>query len=293
MTPPAPAAAWAVCLCLVAPLGYGLAEQAVAAARGASAADPQIANQIGTFLTGEHRPNRPRGVMLGISGGWCAFEGADDGPPAVLPVAAIGQGLHELYPYLGDIVAGRPDFILIQSTALVTASAPPSPYRVARRRLRERFLSPLLRRRAAFKEGVVAGAGHDICARLAQPHDRWDREVSTDIAWISQDLGDSSRERLRQELARLIDSGIPILVFAQPRNRHSAAYHRLLDDRVDALLRPLGDRRRALTMLRYPEIEPDESFYEPLHLAPAGAAAFRRRLFADIDRVLDGGAGGR
>ena len=120
MTRPAPPAAWAIAAILISPLLYTSAELAVVAAHGLSwSADDEVSRRIDDYFTLAAPPDTQRGVMLGISGGLCAFAGAPaDGAVRVLPIAAIGQGFHELYPYLDQVIAHRPDFILIQGTAL-------------------------------------------------------------------------------------------------------------------------------------------------------------------------------
>jgi hypothetical protein len=287
MNRPAPAAAWLVALGLASPLIYGVAEQAVAARHGESwAAEPAVSRRIEAFLA-PVVPGRHRGVMLGVSGGYCAFEDASlDAPNPVLPVAAIGQGLHETYPYIDTILRMRPDFLLIQGTALLTASAPPSPYRVARRRLEKRFLWPVLGWHDNFMEGVVAGVDLGICARMAAPPETWADDLRGDIEWVTRDAGAAARQRLIAVLAEIVDSGVPAFVFDQPRHRYAAAYFAVVDERVDALLSELGDRRRRLTVLRYPDVVPDTMFLEASHLSPMGAAAFRQRLLADVAASL-------
>lgn len=288
MTRPAPAAAWGIALLLVAPLFVALAEQAIEAnGSGSWATEPVVSRRIADFFAAPRPPGTRRGVMLGISGGWCVFEGAPaGGPTQVLPLAAIGQGLHELYPYIDEVLAKQPDFILLQGTALLTASAPPTPYRVARRRLRRRFLWPLLQRTEDFRDGVVAGTAGDICRRLAMPRERWAEDVRSDLQWVTRDAGQQAHRQLITVLNTLIDSGVPVVVFEQPRNGYSAPYFDIIDPRIDAVLAELGDRRRRLALLRYTEAAPDALFSEAMHLNAEGAAVFRRRLLDDLAGLL-------
>jgi hypothetical protein len=283
MSRPAPAAAWTVTVLLVLPLLYASADVAVGAARGAWWSDPQVSQRIDGFFAAPPRRDARRGVMFGISGGLCTFAGAPaEGPIDVLPIGAIGQGFHELYPYVDNVLAGRPDVILVQGTSLVTSADPPTGYQLVRRRLRQELLWPLLGLRDRRLEGAVAGADRDLCRNQARPIDTWRDELTLDLAWVTRDPGPAAQARLLDALARLVDSGIPIVVFDQPRNRHSAAYLDLVDRRVDTLLDALGDRRHHLVVLRYGELVPEAQYFDAVHLTPEGGAQFRRRLIADV-----------
>jgi hypothetical protein len=289
MTPAAPPAAWCITLLLITPLLYGFGEQAMAASRfGSWSAEPAVAARIAEFFARPRDPKVRRGVMLGMSGGWCTFEDAPAGEPLeILPIAALGQGLHELYPYIDLVLAHRPDVILVQGTALVTAAVAPSPYRVVRRRLRERYLWPLLGRSDDYKDGVVAGStARDICPGLARPLETWTREMTEDIEWVTRDRGEPARQRVQGVLAALIDSAVPIVVFDQPHNAYSVPYFRVVDARLEPVLASLGRRRRRLTVLRYPDLWPTSLFFEAVHLRPPGARKFRRRLLGDIATLL-------
>ena len=293
MNRPAPPAAWIVTLLLVSPLLYASAVVAIGAARGTAwSADPVVSARIAAFFAAPSRPAARRGVMLGISGGLCTFAGAPpEGPIDVLPIGAIGQGFHELYPYIDDVVARRPDVILVQGTSLVTIADPPTGYQLVRRRLREQLLWPLLGVRSRKLEGAVAGADRDICGSDALPMGDWPGAIAVYVAWVTHDPGAAARARLVSALSRLIDSGIPIVVFDQPRNAYSADYFDLVDRKIDGLLDALGDRRHRLIVRRDRRIVPESMFFEPVHLTPEGGAQFRRRLIADVVTQLDARAG--
>ena len=216
----APPAAWAVALALISPLLYATAEVTQVATHGAQwTADAEVSKRIQAFFAEPAPATTRRGVMLGLSGGLCAFAGAPAGGPVqVLPVAAVGQGFHELYPYLDEVIAQQPAFILIQGTALVTTAAPPSAYEVIRRRLRRRLLWPLLGGNGESLEGAVAGAGRDACRSYATAQ-VGAADLTTEIAWVTRDPGVSARRRLLSALESLLESHIPLYVFDQPRNR--------------------------------------------------------------------------
>lgn len=295
MTRAAPWASWAIATVLLAPLLYTSADLAIGAARGSDwSAEPAVSQRITAFFADPKADGTRRGVMLGISGGRCVFAGAAiENGVGVLPVAAIGQGFHELYPYIDQVIAAQPDFVLIQGTALATAIEPASAYVVARRLLRQRLLWPLVGGNGMKLEGALAGAEGDACEEHALALDKWADDLASDIPWVTQDPGEAARLRLLRALGSMIDSGIPLFVFDQPRNDYSLDYHRQVDRQVDSLLARLGEGRHRLSVLRYPEPLPTSLFFDPVHVTPEGAAVFRTRLLRDVVASLDVRTAGR
>jgi hypothetical protein len=289
MIRPAPLASWFIAVVGISPLLYTSVQLAVSALRGTDmSADAVVSQRIAAYFAEPGSAGARRGVMFGISGGRCVFAGAPAGGVVqVLSVAALGQGFHELYPYIDQVIASKPDFILIQGTALATAVAQPSPYEVARRLLRQRLFWPIAGGDDAHLEGAIAGVEPDACVKHALALEGWVDDLAGDVAWVTHDPGEEARVRLLRALESMLDSGIPLFVFDQPRNDYSVEYHRHVDRQVDALLARLGERRRRVRVLRYPESLPTSLFFDPVHVTPEGGALFRTRLLGDVVATLD------
>ena len=135
-------------------------------------------------------------------------------------------------------------------------------------------------------EGTVAGADRDTCRVHELAREGWSAELEEDLSWVMVDRGAHAQRQLLAALDRLIASNVPVLVFEQPRNEYSADYLRTVERQVDALLRPLGNRRAALTMLSYLDVMPSALFYDVLHLRPEGGDVFRERLLKDVGASL-------
>ncbi len=128
--------------------------------------DPGVSQRITEFFAAPAPPHTRRGVMLGTSGGFCIFglePATPDDSVEVLTIATLGQGLQVHYPYIDQILAARPDFILIQSPVLLIVTGPPPLYEIARRHLRKGLLGP------AIETPGVYWARPDGPPRLAGP----------------------------------------------------------------------------------------------------------------------------
>ena len=162
---------------------------------------PTVSRRIDEFFATPAPAGTRRGVMLGISGGLCAFAGDPaDGDVRVLPIAAVGQGFHELYPYLDQVIAGRPAFILIQGTALVTTGnaaialpGGPAPAQAA-----AAGAAAAGRRREGRRRGGRGHQGHVPCPR-AGPRRRGPARLDEDIGWVTLERGEQARQRLLSE----------------------------------------------------------------------------------------------
>jgi hypothetical protein len=287
-----PMAAWAITLALISPLAYIFGGLAVSSKmRSHWSGDTLISQQIAAFLVKPAPAGVRRGVMFGVSGGYCVFAGptnASEYGAQVLPVAAISQGFEKFYPFIDQVIAMKPDFILIQATALVHAGTTPPLYEIARRHLRGLLLASRLSGPEAKADGFAfAGAEHNACKQYLGPPEKWRDEYGESLKWISQDLDYGIQERLLAALSALLDSGIPIFIFDVPRNEFSDEFERIVHRKVDSLLAKLGEPgRRRLTIMRDYERLPIELFYDPLHVGPEGATWFRRRLLDDVTASL-------
>ena len=169
---------------------------------------------------------------------------------------------------------------------LLTATPPPPLYEIARRHLRHALLGP------PTEAPEVYWARPDsspAACRAYGPAETWPAEIESEIERVTRHHGDPATNWVRAALGSLAGSGIPIFVFDQPRNDYSAAYHDIVDQEIDVILAALGPDGRRVTRLHYPERMPMTLFYDPLHVVPAGAALYRRRLLADVIASLDAG----
>jgi hypothetical protein len=285
-------AAWAITFALISPLAYTFGGLAISAKmRSHWSGDTLISQQIAAFLVKPAPTGERRGVMFGVSGGYCVFAtspNASEHGARVLPVAVISQGFEKFYPFIDQVIAMKPDFILIQATALVHAATTPSLYEIARHHLRWLLLPSRPGGPEANVDGFAfAGAVRNACKQYLGPPEKWSIEYANSLKWINQDLDHGFQERVLVALSKLLDSGIPIFIFDVPRNDFSDEFERIVQRKVDSLLAKLGEPgRRRLTIIRNYERLPIELFYDPLHVAPQGATLFRRHLLDDVTSSL-------
>ena len=290
MTRAAPVAAWAIATILTLPTVYTMGEAAVAPEfHDVWPVDPAVSQRITEFFAVPAPPHTRRGVLLGTSGGFCIFglePATPDDSVQVLTIATLGQGLQVHYPYIDQILAQRPDFILIQSPVLLIVTGPPPLYEIARRHLRKGLLGPAIETPGVY--WARPDSTPPACRTYAGP-ETWNAEIVSETGKVTHDRSDPATEWAESAMASLVGSGIPVFLFNQPRNEYSAPYHDVVDREVDEMLAAMGTAGRRVTTLRYPEILPMALFYDPFHLVPAGAALYRRRLLADVIASLDAG----
>jgi len=292
----APLRAWLIAVVLVVPTLLPLVAPISfiepAGLRGAN--EYHYRHDLSQFLI-EDRAERsgPVGVMLAMSGGNCATVG---------PIQLMADGVHlyvafypdataETFDGLTDLlVAGRPDFLVVQDTVLVLDrplrrfEQISDKYEEARSYWSGQLIG-LARKLGGGIAGVNANDESWRCPAISKQEMTWEDAVQATMRRI-----DSYSQQRRSESVALLDvfsaADIPLLIVSPPSNSYTTGYglavHLAASELIDERL-----ATSAVSLHRQPALMPIAQFNDPMHLSPSASKAYREWLNSEIMQVLE------
>ena len=225
---------------------------------------------------------RPKGVMLAMSGGSCATAG----PPRL---ASDGADLYVVYfPFArlsyfqrlaDDLVQSNPDFLVVQDAVL---TRPVRPVRGLYRRARSYWANKIysLAGRHDAEQTDQACAGNWKCPLRAPQTDDWD-EPSTRVHPFSE----HQQKSVVAFLTKFSKAKIPVIVASPPANEVSAQYRREVYRLAQTLISHDGPLH-GVTLHRQSAFTPKSHFFDSTHLLPQANGPYRTWLNGEIMRVL-------
>ena len=292
----APPTAWLIAFVIVVPMllpvfaPVSIVEPA--GLRGAN--EYHYRHDLRNFLI-EDRAERsgPVCVMLAMSGGNCATVG---------PIQLSADGVHMYVAFYPDataetfdglldlLVAGQPDFLVVQDTVLV----------LDRPLRRYEKLSVKYEEARSYWSGQLIGLARKFggqfadfeaddeswrCPAISKQKMMWEDAVQATMRRI-----DSYSQQRRTEsvelLGRFSAANIPVLIASPPANSYTFGYglavHEAAGELVDE--RPAND---IVTLHRQENLTPTAQFNDPMHLSPDASTAYREWLNSEIVQVLE------
>lgn len=292
----APLRAWLLAVVLVTPMLLPLVAPISfvepAGLRGANAY--HYRQDLARFLIeerGEH--SGPMGVMLAMSGGNCATVGplrlATDG--ASMYVVFFPDATSEAFDSLMDaVLAGEPDFVVIQDTVLV----------LDRPLRRFERITDQYEEARSYWSGQVLGFARTLGGPFADidaDEESWRCPALLKQQWMWEDAVQATMGRInsysqqrRAESVALLDTlsaaRIPVIIVSPPSNNYTAGYGLAVHQAAGALLEG-SVTYPTVKLRRQPDLTPIAQFNDPMHLAPDASQGYREWLNGEIVQVLE------
>ncbi len=291
----APVKAWLIALLVVLPMLLPLvAPFPFVEPAGLRGANEYHYREDLTRLFAQEKAERsaPLGVMLAMSGGNCATVG---------PLQLAGDGVHMYVAFYPDataetfaglidlLVAGEPDFVVIQDTILVLD-------RPARR---FEYASARYEEARSYWTGQLFGLARKLgvdfvdqdssdeswrCPAIAKQKLMWEEAVQATMRRI-----DSYSQQRRAEsvefLQKFAAANIPVLIVSPPANNYTVGYGLAVHDAA-AELATVGVQNASISLHRQVALTPTEQFNDPMHLSADASQSYRLWLNGEIKRVL-------
>ena len=232
--------------------------------------------------------NRPKGVMLAMSGGKCATVGpirlADNGVDmyvASYPLATLAS-----FDGLVDVlVDGTPDFIAIQDTVLLrTEPIDRNQFLYAQARSYWYGQIFALARRLNGRELESAENDSWRCWPKSDHRETWAVQVQRSKAGMSFFL-DQPSTRSIEFLNNFLAAGIPVIIASPPMNTYTVNYRQGVFQAASELV-SASTPLQNVSFHRQLKLLPVAHFNGPHHLSSEASQPYRAWLNSEIVRVL-------
>ena len=284
-----PPASWLIALVIASPIILPLLLPSTKLQPVRAANETHYRRDLVEFLSSPGAgDDRPRGVMLAMSGGGCAAVG-----PSVLAANGVEMyltvyndaTLAHFRGLLDVLVQSKPDFIVIQDTVLVLEK-------------RSDWLRDGYLRARTFWREKLRGVMQQTGARQLNDQEindwrcaGWPKDRATWTSYVEEQMVrilPNSEER-RTHVANFIDvfadSNIPVIIAGPPMNPYTIDY----SAKMHAAARQLVDserRKHAVSFHRQIRPMPAAHFPDPFHLSPDKNQPYRDWLDSVIKRAL-------
>lgn len=292
-----PPLAWIIALAFVSPLLLSvLAPIEIVEPAGLRGANEyHYRHDLDEFLNlPTERVDRPRGVMLAMSGGSCALVGPRQLAPDGVEMYVVfypGATLERFDGLLDMLVDSNPDFIVVQDGVVTLALVEPVQF--------DEWVLDRYSETRSYWTGQLLGIARHFgvqrieqleddnswrCHARALPKSKWASKLDSE-RYSELVYSERQRKRVIEILSTFTAAEIPVLFVGAPMNTYTADYM----TEVHQAARELVANNSALSSTSFHRPSsplPESDFFDPVHLWPHANSTYREWLNDEIIRVL-------